>query len=273
MPAWICATCGVQHADTDQPAAVCRICADERQYVPRDGQRWTTLDDLVKDGHQIEITDVEPGLYGVSIEPKVGIGQRTLLATSAAGNLLWDPNGFIDEAGIEAVGRLGGLAAVAASHPHMYGVMVEWSHAFGGVPVYVPEADREWVVRPDPVIQYWSGSVEVFPGLTLVQCGGHFRGSAAAIWADGAGGRGSALAGDTVMVAADAGWVSFMRSYPNLLPLSGTAVRRVVERLEPYAFDRLYDNFGRSVDGAKAALSRSADRYARWVSGEMDHLT
>jgi hypothetical protein len=49
MPAWICRTCGVQHADTPEPPATCAICLDERQYVGWDGQQWTTRAELARD--------------------------------------------------------------------------------------------------------------------------------------------------------------------------------------------------------------------------------
>ena len=49
-PVWICATCGVEHARVD---GVCTICADERQWVPADGQRWTTLTELAQSGRQV----------------------------------------------------------------------------------------------------------------------------------------------------------------------------------------------------------------------------
>ncbi len=39
----ICATCAVEHAGRPE---VCAICADERQWVPAGGQRWTTLGEL-----------------------------------------------------------------------------------------------------------------------------------------------------------------------------------------------------------------------------------
>ena len=49
MSFWICATCGVEHADNE---GVCAICADERQWVPAGGQRCTTLYDLHEAGCQ-----------------------------------------------------------------------------------------------------------------------------------------------------------------------------------------------------------------------------
>ena len=150
-----------------------------------------SLDELSRTGHTLVVDDVEPGLWGVSTSPRVGIGQRALLLQTEAGNLLWDPTGFVDEASAELVRGLGGVAVIAASHPHMFGAQLEWSRLFGGAPVLVAEADREWVQRPGPAIRFWTGTEEVLPGVTLRVVGGHFPGSAVAYWDAGAGGRGS----------------------------------------------------------------------------------
>jgi len=48
----------------------------------------------------------------------------------------------------------------------MFGVQVEWSHRFQGAPVYVTEADQEWVQRNDPAVRLWDEPVEVLPGVT-----------------------------------------------------------------------------------------------------------
>jgi uncharacterized OB-fold protein len=52
---WICATCGVEHAD---PTGICAICADERQWVPAEGQIWTTLADLAAEGRRTVVTEL-----------------------------------------------------------------------------------------------------------------------------------------------------------------------------------------------------------------------
>src|SRR6185369_15720534 len=103
-------------------------------------------------------------------------------------------------------------------------------------PIYIPEVDREHFVRPDPAVAWWSGTLEVWPGLTLVQVGGHFEGSAVLHWADGAEGRGALFTGDSISVAQDARWVTFMRSYPNYIPLPPEAIRRIVAAVEPFEF-------------------------------------
>lgn len=273
MTAWICRTCGVEHADTPAPPAACLICSDERQYVLPTGQQWTTLDQLRTDGHRGATEDVEVGLVGVTVTPKVGIGQRALLLQTPSGNLLWDPIGYVDDDLAAAVAALGGVAVVAASHPHMFGVQVEWSHRFGSAPVYVAAADREWLRRDDPVITVWDEEVAVLPGVTLHRVGGHFPGSAVARFT-GADGRGVLLSGDTVVGTPDEHWVSFLRSYPNKIPLSGATVQKVAERVTALDFDRLYDNLrGCVCSDAAMWVRRSADRYIAWVRGDFDHLT
>lgn len=267
----ICATCAVEHAERPE---VCAICDDERQWVPAAGQRWTTLEELAAAGTRVETEELEPGLVGVRSAPEVGIGQVSKLVVTPAGNVLWDPIGFLDDGGVRAVREHGPVVAILASHPHMFGVQVEWSRALGGVPVLVAEADLRWVARPDPVIESWSGTYEPVPGLTLSQPGGHFPGSAVAHWSAGAGGRGVLLVSDTVSVNPDLTSVTFMRSYPNRIPLSGAVVQRVAAHVEQFAFDRLYGNFDRMIPtAAREAVRRSADRHTAWVRGDYDHLT
>ncbi|TNC20666.1 MBL fold metallo-hydrolase [Amycolatopsis alkalitolerans] len=274
MTIWICGTCGVEHPDSEQPpAAVCEICADERQWVPETGQVWTTLDKLAADGHELVHQELEEGVHRLNREPRFGIGQWTHLVRTPGGNLLWDPPNHLDRALAEKITELGGAAVIVASHPHMYGSQVSWSHQLGRVPVLVNSADRRWVRREDPVIREWAGTEEILPGITLVEAGGHFPGAAVAHVASGAGGKGILLTGDTIVPVRATGWVTFMRSYPNDIPLSAGLVRRIVDRVEPYAFDRLYGLLGgRVLADAKDAVRRSAERYIAWVSGANDHL-
>jgi hypothetical protein len=272
MEAYTCRTCAVQFAPTGAPPDRCPICDDERQYRPPGGQQWTTLTELRDEGHRSELRELEPGLLGIGVQPRVGIGQRAVLVPTGDGNLLWDPPGYLDEAAVAAVRDRGGLSAVAASHPHFYGAMAEWSIAFGDTPMLIPEADREWVMRPTPAVQTWSGTREVAPGVTLVQVGGHFAGSAVVHWADGADRAGALLTGDSVAVAQDRQWATFMRSYPNFIPLPARSIQDIVLRLRPYPFERIYAGWWDSVieHDARAAVERSAQRYLRWIQGDVD---
>ncbi len=273
MTVWICRTCAVEQSPAEDPPPRCPICADERQYVPPGGQRWTTMSELVAAGHVGTVSEVEPGLLGITVEPSVGIGQRALLVQTPAGNLLWDSAGYLDDALVAAVQEHGGVAAIAASHPHMYGAQVEWSNRFGGAPIFVQAGDRAWLQRGDPAVRIWEETAEVLPGVRLRRIGGHFVGSAVAHFT-APDGYGVLLSGDTVAGTPDLGWVSFMRSYPNKIPLSAAVVARAADRVLEQEFDRLYDNFGGVVlEDAAAWVRRSADRYIAWVRGDFDHLT
>jgi len=268
---WICATCATEHAERPD---VCAICADERQWVPASGQAWTTLAELAAAGTRLELSELEPDLFALRTAPGVGIGQESKIVRTPSGLLLWDPPGFVDDDGVAAVRALGDVVAVVPSHPHMFGVQVEWSRALGGVPVLVAEADAGWVARPDDAIRTWSGEVEVLPGVALSQPGGHFPGSAVVHWAAGADGRGVLLSGDTIFANPDRRSAAFMRSYPNHLPLSGAVAQRVAQHVARRPFDRMYNNFSGVIPAdARDIVLRSAARHAAWTQGEHDGLT
>lgn len=269
MANFICITCGVQFAATEEPPLQCPICQDERQYLNWNGQEWTTLEALQKDHHTL-IKPVEPGLTGIGACPSFAIGQRALLVQTAQGNILWDCISLIDPPTIAAVKALGGISAIAVSHPHFYAAMVEWSRAFDA-PIYLHADNQPYVMRPDPAINFWQG--ETYPlnsEITLIRCGGHFSGSMVLHWAGGAEGQGLLLTGDTIMVVQDRRYVSFMYSYPNLIPLPAAAVRRIVSAVEPYPFERLYGGWWDKIvsSEAKAVVIRSAERYIRVIEGK-----
>ena len=270
MKNYICRICGTQYAAMMTPPESCTICEDERQYVGWNGQQWTTLAKMQAEGFRNGFRSLEPGLFGIGIEPSFAIGQRSLLVVTPGGNVLWDPVSYIDEKAVAQINGLGGIQAISVSHPHFYSSMVEWSHAFNRAPIYLPAADREWVMRPDPVVQFYEGGLALFPGITLIQCGGHFPGSAVLHWAEGANGRGVLLTGDTIMVVQDRRYVSFMYSFPNLIPLSVEAVVRIVEAVMAYHFDRIYGGWWEKTlsAGAMDALVRSARRYIRAIEGK-----
>lgn len=267
----ICSTCAIEHAEP--LPELCAICSDERQYLPRDGQSWTDLADLRAD-HELTLSELEPGLGAVRVKPRLGIGQTSLLLRTEEAGLLWDPPGYFDDAGLELLTAQGPITAIAASHPHMFGVQVTLARALGGVPVQVNAADREWLQVTDPLIEYWEDTYAVDPDVTLHRIGGHFPGSAVAHWAAGADGRGVLLTGDGVFPNPDRKTVSFMRSFPNYIPLSGPVTLRIANHLAELSFDRIYGNFGNVLpQDAHAAVQFSAARHAAWASGEYDHLT
>jgi hypothetical protein len=272
MDAFICTACGTQFPKSNTAPQQCVVCEDERQFVPPRGQTWTTLAALAA-GHLNAYREHEPGLIGIGTQPSFAIGQRALLIRTPSGNVLWDCISMLDAATITLIKGLGGLKAIAISHPHFYTTMVEWSRAFGDVPVHLHANDQDWIMRRDPCLKLWDGdTLELMPGITLVRCGGHFPGGTALHWAQGAGGRGVVCSSDMATVTMDRKFFTFMRSYPNLIPLSANAVTAIGAALEPFAFDAVYGHFfDRMIpSGAKSILASSIQRYVDAINGAYD---
>jgi hypothetical protein len=266
MPLFICTACGMQYPESAQPPAHCVICEEERQYVPPRGQTWTTLAALAQ-SHMNSFHQYDTGLIGISAG--FAIGQRALLVRTEGGNILWDCVATLDAATMSMIKGLGGLKAIAISHPHFYTTMVEWAHAFN-CHVHLNAADKDWIVRNDPAVKLWQGDTfKLWDGVTLVRCGGHFPGGTVLHWKAGAGGRGIVCAGDILTVTTDRKWLSFMRSYPNFIPLSAPEVEHIGKALAPFEFDLIYGHYFDRViaKDAKHVLEKSIARYVDAVKG------
>lgn len=259
----LCVACGTQYPAAERPPQHCPICEDERQFVGLQGQQWLTLEKL-QQTHRNALFQEGEGVWGIQTVPDFGIGQRALLVRVGRRNILWDCISLVNSDTVALVKALGGISALAISHPHYYTSMVEWSRAFGGAPIYLHEDDRQWVQRPDPCIKFWRGEThDLENGLTLIRVGGHFPGFQVLHSAEAEFGQGALFTGDQPQVCSDSRYVSFMYSYPNFIPLDAASVRRIVAAVEPFRFASLYGAWRNFVvrGDAKAALHRSAERY------------
>jgi len=201
------------------------------------------------------------------VEPSFAIGQQAHLIGTPDGNVLWDCLPLLDDATYQLVAGMGGLDAIAISHPHFYTGMVEWSRAFDDAPIYLHAADREWVTRECDALVYWNEPrVELLPGATLVHCGGHFPGSAALHVASAGEDEGALFTGDTVQVGPSRDRVGFMYSYPNHIPLGPRAIRRIARATSGLRFVRLYGSFGDVLETDGDIIQRSARRYLEALS-------
>jgi hypothetical protein len=263
---FLCNACGTSFDAGDEGPESCPICADERQYVPPSGQTWTTPAKLAAT-HRNTWLELEPGLTAIQTVPAFAINQRALLLRTPAGNILWDCIALLDDATKTLIQSLGGLSAIAISHPHYYTTMQDWAVAFDA-PIYLHAKDREWICRPSDHIRLWDEDALVLSSsVTLVHGGGHFDGGTVLHWA-GEDGKGVLLAGDIVQVTPGTDHVSFMWSYPNMIPLSAAEVADVAERLAPWPFERIYGAFTHQnvrSDG-NGIVARSAKRYIDRIS-------
>src|SRR5262249_48657373 len=149
--------------------------------------------------------------------------------------------------------------------------MVEWSRAFGGVPIHLHVADRQWIMRPDPVINLWEGdTLPLARGVTLIRCGGHFAGGTVLHWAAGGEGRGALLTRDIVPFIPAGYYVIFAASFPTIIRFSAPAVAGIGGMREPWPFDVVYGAFFDRVipRGGKEAVERSVERYVAIIKGD-----
>jgi glyoxylase-like metal-dependent hydrolase (beta-lactamase superfamily II) len=274
MENFICVQCGAQFSQTAEPPPRCPICQDERQFVRHGGQKWTTLQELALHHHN-RFEEEAPQLLGIGTEPEFAIAQRALLVQSPTGNLLWDCISLLEDNTIAEVKARGGIRAIAISHPHFYSSMVEWAEHFEAE-IYLHAADRQWVMRESPRIQFWEGTTfPLWDDLRLINCGGHFEGGTVLHWPAGANGKGALLTSDILTVVQDRRYLSFMRSYPNLIPLGAAAIHRIIETLEPFSFDQIYGGWWKAnvPAHAKTAVARSAERYLRAIGRSAERLS
>lgn len=269
MLKYICETCGVQYSESSVEPGTCIICNEERQYVPPEGQMWTSLEEMQAGGlYRNEFLKKGENLFAISTKPKFAIGQAAYLIKNDGFNLLWDCITFLDFETIETIKKEGGIDAIALSHPHYYSAQVEWAEIFDAV-IYIHEDDKQFVTRGNERIHYWKGEVlSLQTNLSLHRLGGHFKGAAIAHWAKNGG---KVFSGDVIRVAADRNWATFMYSYPNFIPLSASVVGRMANQLKGLKFGQLHDAFQREMEtGAKEKVLKSADRYIAALHDELN---
>lgn len=260
---WICLTCGVQYFAASLPPDTCPVCADDRQYVGWSGQAWTTANRLAET-HTFRFERTH-GVETVRLDPGFAIGQRAFLIPHAGGVMMWECLSMVTSQAVDHIRALGGLTAIGISHPHFYAAMADWSEAFGGVPVFLHEADREWLRNDCTSVEFWSGQSHALSDtLELVHLPGHFPGSAGLWWKTGPRPGGSLFPGDAIQVAMDRRRTSFMYSYPNALPLGPASLRRLRASEAGLRYEDLFGFApGRQIiGGAKQCVAASFDRFS-----------
>lgn len=257
--AYICTTCGVQYEPLETPPDSCPICEDERQYVNPAGQTWTTLT-AINRGYKNIIELIAPNLYAIYTTPPFAIAQRAFLIITPEGNILWDCITNLDSSTIDLVNKIGGIKAIAVSHPHYFSTIAEWSKTFGA-PVYINALDEKWLQRRNDNLLLWNGhEKELWQGIKLIHCGDHFEGGCILHWPQGK----ALLVGDVIQVAPDQKTVSFMYSYPNMIPPPKNAIIKIEDSVKALEYNAVYGAFGRNISSsAKEAINYSIKRYLR----------
>ncbi|KAK6344198.1 hypothetical protein TWF696_007839 [Orbilia brochopaga] len=254
----ICVRCGIQYEENDCAQRTnCRTCDDPREAVPPTGQAWTTLRNLyttslakssTEPKYTIELsTDPrEPNVTILTTRPRFGIGQSSFILNTPHGLVIWEIMPFLDQPTVDAINAIGQVKAIAISHPHFYSTPFMWSEAFGNVPVYINNADEDWLMTRDKnnVVVSWDNEVEVLPGVRVVQLGGHFPGSSVLVFDD------KLFVADTIVVTPAAlsrhhreeGYTgfSFQWSVINFIPLAPARVSKMWAKIRKLNFSIVY---------------------------------
>lgn len=268
MMKYICVTCGVQYSPNEKEPEKCMICDEARQYVNLAGQRWTTLENMKQSRkYENRIEKISDNIYKITTEPAFAIGQAAYFVVGKEHNVLWDSITYLDDETIQFIIQHGGIDFIAISHPHYYSSIIEWSKKFGAT-IYIHQADEKWIVHHNEYINLWQGeSLRLDEQFTLHCLGGHFKG-AAILHAEID--KGIVFSGDVIQIAADRNWVSFMYSYPNMIPLPISIVDRIRKNVNEMEFNVLYSALHKKVEpDAKKKVILSADRYIKALNGEL----
>jgi hypothetical protein len=256
----ICTACGTQFPAGEFPE-LCTICLDDRQYIPEEGQTWTTHDDLIKK-NSVRINKINDKLYELEISPRFAIGQRAFLILSDNGNILWDCISLLDEPTIDFIKSKGGLKAIAISHPHYYSNMNNWAETFN-CPIYIHRSDEQWIMDKGKHISLWGGvEKSLWEGIRIINIGGHFPGSGI-LHVPFLSQDGTVFCGDTLYLSPSKKHLAVMYSYPNRIPLPLYEVERIKKQFENIAFDTLYGfySYQNLTKNVKEILKMSMDRY------------
>lgn len=162
----LCTTCSTQtnardayDFDAEDSDYKCTICADPRQYIGYQGQRWTTLKDLHSRGtYHNQFEELIPGsVWTMRCEPAFGIGQRTFFIKDKLhkGLIMWDCSAYVDDATLAYIDEISdghGITHAAISHPHYYSTSMLWVALFPQMKMWLPTNDfKDWHPRFDVV--------------------------------------------------------------------------------------------------------------------------
>jgi len=226
--------------------------------------------------HENLIQKLGLDLFSIRTIPRFAAGQRALLLRTDHGNILWGCLTLIDDSTVKTIHALGGLTAIALSHPRHFSSVIEWSDAFGGVPVHIHATDRRWLMRSDPVVEYWDGDTRRLAGgdVTLVHVGNYGDGGTLLHWPAGSNGGGALLTGDVVQVVDQQKHVGLLSNSRDLVPRSIEGVQKLVSEIDRFTFEALYDGWSDDAitDGARGIVLESAHCYIAAVRGLHDRL-
>ena len=170
-----CANCGFWQLHFDPPD--CPVCTDVRNDLPEDGWRFVPEAEIAAT-HEGEVREVAEGLWAFTTTPALGLAGTGWLLTRPKGNVAFEAAPYYSRAMLDRIAQLGGIAALAASHPHGYGALFQLQRAFEPPVVAIHKDDLAYT-KAFAVTAPYDDTLELAPGFTLHHVGGHYAGQAA----------------------------------------------------------------------------------------------
>jgi glyoxylase-like metal-dependent hydrolase (beta-lactamase superfamily II) len=301
----ICKTCGTQYSIKDwnelNPKNTCKPCLDPRQYVPEQGQQWSKASEWLisssstnEKQFRFELIEEKNDARLIRIITKntnVGIGETPFIILTKYGIVIWDCCALYNSNLFESIKKISkdyqlSIVGIAISHPHFYTSSLTWAKALQ-TKIFISHLDKQWFQRineglaKDLVVFFDSETYNLLPGITIIRCGGHFDGSCVLHWDRQKAGTpatiiqaaskdklpftGAVFCSDTFGPGMDRKTITFMWSYPNMIPLPPKDVLQIWHSMQPFQFDEIIGAWpGKYVDkDARANLLRSAKLFVK----------
>ena len=236
-----CTHCGHWHLwfDGSVPPQ-CRVCSDVRNALPEDGFRFAGVAEVAAGAHNV-CEEVLPGVFGVRLEPALGLGSTGWVIERADGNVAFEAAPWYDEAALAFIAARGGLRVASCSHVHGMGALWQLQQRFEPeIPMHV-NALRDTkalrVTRPIDDVH------EIAPGLVLHHVGGHYEGQC--VMHDSA--HNALFAGDTLKIDLHADGtpraLSCHKAFHYRIPLTPAELRRYAEVFSRLPFEHVFTPF------------------------------
>ena len=253
---YACSNCGHWQQYFSVPPH-CPICSDVRNDLPEDGWDFRTPEQLAPTLRH-HSREVIPGVWEFWTTPRFGLDSHGWLLLEPAGNVAFEAAPFYDAGTLDVIARLGGIATLAASHPHGYGALWQLQQRFAP-PLLIQKDDLQWT-KAFRVTHPWDERHEILPGLVLHHTGGHYEGHAVLHDAR----RGAVFVGDALKLDLDEAGrlvaLSCHKAYHKQIPLSPDEARRYRAVFEDLDFDIVFTPFECAVGVPKAAVLELLDR-------------
>ena len=255
-----CAHCGFWQHHFAPPD--CPVCSDVRNDLPGDGWRFLPEAEVAA-AHAGEARELVPGLWAFTTTPALGLAGTGWLIVRPGGNIAFEAAPYYSQGMLAQLAALGGIAFLAASHAHGYGALFQLQREFAPAVVAIQKDDLR-LTKAFRVTAPYDERLELAPGYTLHQVGGHYDGQACLHDVPGR----RLFCGDMFKIDQDAAGrataISSHKAFHKDIPLTHAELRRYRDVIAPLAFDAVLTPFEYAPevdrDVALAALDEGLSR-------------